>query len=205
VSATRVAGRLSRRRAAQLIGAALAGPAVSSTWAQDAAMIEEPWSHAGLAGTLARPKKGPARGSAVLIIAGSGPTDRDGNGPLVSTDTYRLLAAGLAAQGVASLRYDKRGIGGSAGLVKREEDVRFDDFVADAVAASRDLMGRTDVSRLVIAGHSEGALIAIRVAQKVDVAGLVLLAAPDVRWRRSCGCSFAPRRCRRSCAARPSA
>jgi pimeloyl-ACP methyl ester carboxylesterase len=169
---------VSRRRAVQIVGATIAGLIVLPTWAQDAAMIEEPWSHAGLAGTLARPKNGPARGPAVLIIAGSGPTDRDGNGPLVSTDTYRLLAAGLAAQGVASLRYDKRGIGGSAGLVKREEEVRFDDFVDDAVAASRDLMGRTDVSRLVIAGHSEGALIAIRVAHKVNVAGLVLLAAP---------------------------
>jgi pimeloyl-ACP methyl ester carboxylesterase len=141
-------------------------------------MVEEPWSHAGLAGTLSLPKNGPERGPAVLVIAGSGPTDRDGNGPLVSTDTYRLLATGLAEQGIASLRYDKRGIGGSAGLVQREEDVRFEDFVGDAVAAGRDLLGRTNVSRLFIAGHSEGALIATRAAHQLDVAGLVLLAAP---------------------------
>jgi len=141
-------------------------------------MIEEQWSHEGLAGTLALPRNGPARSPAVLIIAGSGPTDRDGNGPLVSTDTYRMLATGLAANGIRSLRYDKRGIGGSAGLVKREEDVRFDDFVDDAVAAARDLKARGDVTSVVIAGHSEGALVAMRAARALDVKGLVLLAAP---------------------------
>jgi pimeloyl-ACP methyl ester carboxylesterase len=168
---------LSRRRAIELIGAVLASRA-GSAFAADAVMVEEPWQQGGLAGTLARPKKKAGRGAAVLIIAGSGPTDRDGNGPLIVTDTYRLLAAGLAAQGVTSLRYDKRGIGGSAGLVKREEELRFEDFVADAVAAARDLSGHRDVSSLVMAGHSEGALIAMRAARELAVKGLVLLAAP---------------------------
>jgi len=170
---------LTRRRAVQLIGAAVSASPNSAARGEDATMVEEPWSHGGLAGTLALAKSREARrGPAVLIIAGSGPTDRDGNGPLIATDTYRLLAAGLAAHGIASLRYDKRGIGGSARLVKREEDVRFEDFVGDAVAAARELIGRTDVSRLVIAGHSEGTLIAMRAAHEVNVAGLVLLAAP---------------------------
>jgi pimeloyl-ACP methyl ester carboxylesterase len=70
------------------------------------------------------------------------------------------------------------GIGGSAGLVKREEDARFDDFVDDAVAAARELAGRDGVSRVILAGHSEGALIAMRAARQLAVAGLVLLAAP---------------------------
>src|SRR5262249_61820529 len=143
----------------------------------DDAMVEEPWSHDGLAGTLALPKNS-ARGPAVLIIAGSGPTDRNGNGPLIATDTYRLLAAGLAASGIRSLRYDKRGIGESATLVTREEDVRFDDMVKDAIAATRALSQRDDVSAIVLAGHSEGGLIAMRVAHDVAVSGLVLLAAP---------------------------
>src|SRR5262245_12616695 len=125
----------------------------------DDAMVEEPWSHDGLAGTLALPKNS-ARGPAVLILAGSGPTDRNGNGPLISTDTYRLLAAGLAAQGVRSLRYDKRGIGGSAGLVAREEDLRFDDLASDAVAAARDLGGRSDVSSVIWDGQCEGRMMA---------------------------------------------
>ncbi|MFL5040986.1 MAG: alpha/beta hydrolase [Xanthobacteraceae bacterium] len=168
---------LTRRRAVELIGAAISASLSPTAAGADAKMVEEPWSHGGLAGTLTLPKSAP-RGPAVLIIAGSGPTDRDGNGPLISTDTYRLLAAGLAAHGIRSLRYDKRGIGGSAGLVTHEEEMRFDDLVGDAVAACRSLCGRDDVSSLVLAGHSEGGLIAMRAARQLNVAGLVLLAAP---------------------------
>jgi len=169
------AARLSRRRAVQLIAAAIISAPMDRADAADATIIEEAWSHAGLAGTLALPKDAP-RGPAVLIIAGSGPTDRDGNGPLISTDTYRLLAAGLAANGVRSLRYDRRGLGGSAGLVTREEDLRFDDLVTDAVAAARDLARRDDVSSVLIAGHSEGGLVGIRAARELKVAGLILIA-----------------------------
>ena len=142
-----------------------------------AQMIEEPWSLTGLHGTFARPAAGPDRGPAVLIIAGSGPTDRNGNGPVISTDTYRKLAEGLAANGIRSLRYDKRGIGESRALVVREEDVVFTDFVADAVSAIRNLSQREDVSSVVIAGHSEGALIGMLASTQVNVAALALLTA----------------------------
>jgi uncharacterized protein len=167
----------SRRRAIGLIAGACALRA-NAAGGTNATMIEEPWSDAGLAGTFGLPPKGPARGPAVLIIAGSGPTDRNGNGPLIATNTYRLLAAGLAASGIRSLRYDKRGVGESVGLVTREEDLRFDDMVSDAIAATRALSQRPDVSAIVLAGHSEGGLIAMRVAHEVAVPGLVLLAAP---------------------------
>jgi pimeloyl-ACP methyl ester carboxylesterase len=113
----------------------------------------------------------------VLILAGSGPTDRDGNGPALSTDTYKLLAQGFAAQGIRALRYDKRGIGGSRTLMTREEDARFSHFVDDAVAAIRAISARPDVSAVVVAGHSEGALVALLAAQKAGVAGVILLAA----------------------------
>jgi pimeloyl-ACP methyl ester carboxylesterase len=142
-------------------------------------MTEEAWSHAGLAGTFAGPAPGSPAGPAVLIVAGSGPTDRDGNNPSgLATDTYRMLAAGWAAAGIRSLRYDKRGVGASAGLMQREEDLRFDYYVNDAVAAVRDLSSRADVSSVVIAGHSEGGLIAILATKKISVAGIALMAAP---------------------------
>jgi pimeloyl-ACP methyl ester carboxylesterase len=122
----------------------------------------------------------------VLIIAGSGPTDRNGNGPhnpgargpVLHTDSYKLIASGLAASGMLSLRYDKRGVGESRPLGGREEDVRFDHFVDDAVTALQDLAARSDVSSVVIAGHSEGGMIALAAATRVPVAGLVLLTAP---------------------------
>jgi pimeloyl-ACP methyl ester carboxylesterase len=141
------------------------------------AMTEEPWSAGGLHGTLSHPDGAARRAPAVLILAGSGPTDRDGNGPALSTDTYKLLAQGFAAQGIRALRYDKRGIGGSRTLMTREEDARFSHFVDDAIAAIRALSARPDVSSVVVAGHSEGALVALLAAQKAGVAGVILLAA----------------------------
>jgi pimeloyl-ACP methyl ester carboxylesterase len=144
--------------------------------------IETPWTLGGLAGTLTQPQR-PSRGPALLLIAGSGPTDRDGNLPGLATDSYRMIAQGLAASGLHSLRYDKRGIGGSRGLMNglREDDIRLEHFVGDAVNAARALSERPDVSSLVIAGHSEGALVASLAAQRVSVTGIVLLAGAGRR------------------------
>jgi hypothetical protein len=141
-------------------------------------LVEEPWSHAGLAGTLMRPGTPLIGAPPALIIAGSGPTDRDGNGPLVRTNLYRRIAIRLAGTGVASLRYDKRGVGQSAGLLAREDELRFDDLVGDAAAAADDLTERLSAPAAVLVGHSEGALVAILAARRARIAGLVLLAAP---------------------------
>ena len=147
----------------------------------NAQMIEEPWSVGGVQGTIARPQNH-TRGPAVLILAGSGPTDRNGNGPgspsALFTDSYKLLAAGLAKSGILSLRYDKRGIAESRALVTREDELVFDSFVADAVAAVQSLAARPDVSSVLIAGHSEGGMIALAAAARVQVAGLMLLTTP---------------------------
>ncbi len=151
--------------------------AIPSTNAE-ASMIEEAWSAGGLHGTYARPASGPERGPAVLIVAGSGPTDRNGNGPLIATDTYRKLAEGLAASGIRSLRYDKRGIGESRALAPREEDVTFEDFIGDVVAAARDISNRPDVTSVILAGHSEGAILVLAAAANARPRGLVLLCSP---------------------------
>ena len=104
---------------------------------------------AALHATLLTPE-GPTR-AAALIIAGSGPTDRDGNSPLgVSSSSYRLLAEGLAEQGIASLRADKRGIGASAYPGMAEADLLFTDYSNDAgawaaeVQVVRDALARID-------------------------------------------------------------
>lgn len=144
-------------------------------------VVEQPWQAGGLSGTFAAARNGPPKGPAVLVIAGSGPTDRDGNGPAIATDLYRQLAFGLAGAGYRVLRYDKRGVGDSSALLRREEDLRFDQYVDDALTALADLRAREDISNVILAGHSEGASVAIRAGGRGKVEGLVLLAGPGRR------------------------
>ncbi len=169
---------LKRRDVLRLMSASvLVHPCARLARAQGARVLEEPWASGHLAGTFAQPGSAePARGPAVLIIAGSGPSSRDG-----SFNTYRLLAHGLAAAGIRSLRYDKRGVGQSRPLVAREDELTLGHFVDDAVMAARDLAARPDVSSVMIVGHSEGALIAMLTAARMSLAGIVLLAGTGRR------------------------
>lgn len=104
----------------------------------------------------------------VLIISGSGPTDRDGNNPMMKNNSLRMLAEALANKGIASVRYDKRGIAASTPSGKAESDLRFDFYVQDA----RDWVGMLKkdkrFSKVFIAGHSEGSLIGMIAAQGAD-------------------------------------
>lgn len=107
-----------------------------------------------------------------LIIAGSGPTDRDGNSALTNlhTDSYKMLAQVLADAGVASLRYDKRGVAASIGAVKREEDASFDTMADDANAWAALLRADPRFGPLLIIGHSEGSLLGMLAAQRNNAA-----------------------------------
>ncbi len=128
-----------------------------------------------LAGTLTLPEAaGPV--PAVLLAPGSGPLDRDSNHRRARFGVTRDLAHALADAGLASLRYDKRGVGGSPGDWRR---AGFSDNVDDLVRARDALAARPEVDgdRVVLAGHSEGALLAAAAAARgVPVAGVVLLA-----------------------------
>jgi pimeloyl-ACP methyl ester carboxylesterase len=114
----------------------------------------------------------------VLLIAGSGPTDRDGNttGLPGQNNSLRLLAEALAARGIASLRYDKRGIGGSRGAMTSEADLRFDLLADDAAAWARQLRTDPRVAAVTIAGHSEGSLLGILAAQRAGADAFVSIA-----------------------------
>jgi pimeloyl-ACP methyl ester carboxylesterase len=131
-----------------------------------------------LYGTLELPVKTPAPYPVVLIIAGSGPTDRDGNSPVIpgSNNSLKYLAEGLAAQGIASLRYDKRGVARSVGAATSEAELRFDTFINDAVLWGQKLRGDKRFSSLVVAGHSEGSLIGMIAARNLDADGFVSIA-----------------------------
>jgi alpha-beta hydrolase superfamily lysophospholipase len=129
-----------------------------------------------LRGTLTMPE-GSGSVPAVLILAGSGPVDRDGNLPNARNDSLKLLAQGLAAHGIASLRTDKRGIGASKGAAAtREEDLRFGTYVSDAVDWLDFLRTQNRVTRVIVLGHSEGALVATLAAQRTSVSGAVMVA-----------------------------
>lgn len=125
-------------------------------------------------GAIRRPE-GAGPFPTVVLVAGSGPTDRDGNSTLgVTSASYRLLAEALAARGIASLRYDKRGVGASD-RPRDLEAVTFDDFVQDAAAVVAFARKDPAVSKLYVCGHSEGGLIALMLAQRLPLDGLVLL------------------------------
>jgi alpha-beta hydrolase superfamily lysophospholipase len=110
-----------------------------------------------------------------LLIAGSGSTDHDGNGPQAKPATLKKLSEQLAARKIATLRYDKRGAGGWKPEFGKPEDFRFKDFVDDAAALVNYLRSSGKFSRLVVIGHSEGGLVAILTARKVPLDRLVLL------------------------------
>ena len=128
-----------------------------------------------LAGTLTRP--GSEVVPAALLMNGSGPLDRDSNMPGQALHVADALAAALAERGVASLRYDKRGVGESDGVYLETSFDRETDDAASALVTLRAASG-VDPDRVSIVGHSAGATIAIRLAARYEwVAGAVLLAA----------------------------
>jgi alpha-beta hydrolase superfamily lysophospholipase len=109
----------------------------------------------------------------VVLVAGSGPTDRDGNNPLVPVkiDLLKQIAELLANNGIASLRYDKRGIGASTSqpanrLDEQERFWAWDNFVADVMAAHAELLRHDEIKPYATAflGHSEGGLLSLAAA-----------------------------------------
>lgn len=130
-----------------------------------------------LAGSLLLPKAGGPLPVA-LIIAGSGPTDRDGNSTMIAgrNDSLRLLARALAASGIASVRYDKRGIGASAAAMTSESALRFETYIDDAAAWIARLKGDPRFSAVAVVGHSEGALIGMAAAKHAGAAAFVSIA-----------------------------
>lgn len=101
----------------------------------------------------------------VLIIAGSGPTDRNGNNPVMVNNSLKMLAEGLAENGISSLRYDKRGIGNSKVEGLNELDLRFEDYIGDVAGWIEMLDADVRFSEVIVAGHSEGALIGMIATQ----------------------------------------
>lgn len=157
-----------------------------STLAQAAptSILQRPYDldtgHGVLRGTLLLPQTPPSQRQPLppvaLLIAGSGPTDRDGNNPEGGQNAYlRKLAEALAENGIASVRYDKRGVARSLPAAPREEELSVEAYVADVVAWSDKLARDPRFGRQILIGHSEGALIASLAAPKSHAEALVSL------------------------------
>lgn len=112
----------------------------------------------------------------VVILAGSGPTDRDGNQPGLKNDGLKMVGKGLAERGIAALRYDRRGIGKSRDACLKEEDLRFDALADDAAAWVELLRKDARFGKVGIAGHSEGSLSGMLAAKRANADAFVSLA-----------------------------
>lgn len=142
-----------------------------STWIEKPIILKTPTGE--LYGTLSLPKL-EGKCPVALIIAGSGPTDRDGNNPMMKNNSLKMLGDTLAAHGIASVRFDKRGIAESKNAGKNEIELRFDDYVDDAKAWIQLLKNDGQFSKVILIGHSEGSMIGILSAENSD--GLISIA-----------------------------
>jgi pimeloyl-ACP methyl ester carboxylesterase len=151
-----------------------------SVFAQSDASDESPVNlkipSGNVSGTLSMPKNVSGKVPVVIIVADSGPTDRNGNNEQtgLNGNMYKMLSDGLAKSGIASLRYDKRMVGQSK-TANKLEDLRFDDYVDDAVGLIEMLNDDQRFSKIVILGHGEGALAAMLAARDQPVKDIILI------------------------------
>lgn len=161
--------------------AAASTPSASTSLATDPSLVESPVTVktllGSISGTLAMPKDANGKVPLVLIIAGSGPTDRDGNSPKLGlhANVYKMIANELGKKGIATLRYDKRLVGQSTTSIK-ENEIRFEDYVEDAAALLNMFTADERFSRVIILGHSEGSLVGMMAAFDEPIKGFISVA-----------------------------
>lgn len=142
---------------------------------EDGEFIQTETELGTLYGELEMPKgEGPF--PVMVIIPGSGPTDRNGNTAAGKNNSLKLLAEALADKGIASLRYDKRGAGKNSSVSVPEEELNFDQFIADATAWIELLKQDKQYTDIGIIGHSQGSLVGMLAAQKGDADIFISLA-----------------------------
>jgi alpha/beta superfamily hydrolase len=124
-------------------------------------------------GTLLSPDSGSK--TLAIIIAGSGPTDRDGNQNFLVTNNLKKLAVALTNNGIATFRYDKR-------IVKQirngniDKNIKFDDFIVDAISVVNYFKKQNTYKKIYVIGHSQGSLIGMIAAQEGKADGFISLA-----------------------------
>ena len=128
-----------------------------------------------LHGTLDSPRQ-VGDSTLIIIIQGSGPTDRDGNNPMAKNNSLQMLSTALVGKGYFTFRYDKRGIGESILPPENMPNMAFEHFVEDAVAWKEWLEKTYSFNKVFIAGHSQGSLVAGLVHLQSPADGIISLA-----------------------------
>ncbi|RNF41294.1 alpha/beta fold hydrolase [Planococcus salinus] len=162
------------------------GQSIPFVLAKAEKQLEEPQNLAeievkgGTMKALIEMPKGEGPFPVMLIIAGSGPTDKDGNSLALpgKNNGLKMLAEELAKQGIASIRYDKRGVGDNLALAGSEKDLRFDDYINDAAAWLEFAKKDESFSEDGVIGHSEGSLIGMEAAEKASADAYISVAGP---------------------------
>lgn len=129
-----------------------------------------------LEGTVLLPKTVDEKLPVVLIIPGSGPTDRNGNNAAMTNNSLKLLAEGLAEKGIASLRYDKRGVGGSSTAAISEDKLRFENYIDDAGRWLEALQQNERFGNITVIGHSQGSLIGMIITTRLGANKFISIA-----------------------------
>jgi pimeloyl-ACP methyl ester carboxylesterase len=173
---------ISLNNKSQLTGLLLS--AYEASVVQDPSISESPIAlktlSSTISGTLAFPKDKTGKMPVVIIVPGYGQVDRDGNGPKMNTNTYKLLAIALAKNGIASVRYDKRMLGQSVTSAK-ENDMRFDDYFDDVFSLEGMLSDDKRFSKIIVLGHGQGSLAGMIAAVDERVNAFISVEGTSVR------------------------
>jgi len=143
---------------------------------KDSLFVSEEVALGPIKGTLTSPLNPSKKLPLVILIAGSGPTDRDGNNPMMKNNSLKLLAEALSAKGIAVLRYDKRLIAKSQVPDLKEADLRFDTYINDVSDWITKMKAEKKYAKIIIAGHSEGSLIGMVAAHLSQVNAFISIA-----------------------------
>lgn len=128
-------------------------------------------------GTLFEPNQITSQTPLVIVIAGSGPTDRNGNAPGMTNNSLKYVAQELAKNKIACFSFDKRIIAQMKNGTVNEKELSFDTFVADTKDVCQYFIQQKKYSKIILAGHSEGALIGMLAAPKLAQAYISIAGA----------------------------
>ncbi len=127
--------------------------------------IVQSYDNHNIHGTLIESKN--PNSTLAVIIAGSGPTDRDGNNFNIKGNYLMMLAEGLHEKGISTFRYDKRGVGKSLGDIKSADQIKFADYINDVISIIKHFRETKKYKKITVIGHSEGALIGMIASRSI--------------------------------------